>query len=982
MLLGAASGSLDSAMVIIKLLGPVSLEVQGRPVAMRSIRMRSLLAAVGLAGGQPVEVRRLVDQLWGANAPGTAVQQVHNTVCQLRHLVSATAAAAGLAPPDWLRTGGGGYRLGPDAEVDLTRFLEDIRQAEHAHAAGQARRAAELLDSGLARWYGEALSGTSPPVASEASRLESQRRIARIRRIQTALQTGDAGALRQEADSLLADDPFDEQVRALVMRILHLQGRRKDALHTYREGARLLRRELGIDPGVQLQKACQAVLEDTAPQRPVDPMVEPAPPVPAQLPPAPGAFVGRDTELARLLRIMTTPPAHARPAVVVISGIGGVGKTSLATVAGHAAAGHFPDGQVFVHLRGPSGPLDSREVLERVLRALGFTDQLPGSADERRTLLRTLTANKAILIVADDADSAGQVGDLLPSEARCTIVVTARRRLAALLWSESLELRPLGSEPSRRLLVALSGNPLSPVDDPDITTIVQACAGLPLALTIAGARMKTLGPGRCHDLANVLEPESSRLDALSLGDIGVCETLSQGLAQLSPDARRTLIAVSGLASPSIPDWCVLAACEANRGRALAATDELLTAHLLGPAAESDRASPRFGMHDLVRLHLRSRLMSDADGSREALERILRWWLTVARTVSAQITATPFQTSLLPDLGAAAPSDVVNAATADPGGWARREQHNLLAAAQAAAMLAREELAVALVDASRRPLITYWLQDSWETLTLLGLRAARRSPSPRVRGRALLARGSVYLNTGDYPAAARTLWLAKELLYGVDWAGAAAAAGNLSGALQVIGEPRAAIRNCDDILGAVGPSPVARSIALRRRGDARAALGQLEAALADFVEARRQLSSDANWETHAHLLEAEARLYCKLDRPAEARSRLAAAVDSARAHGSRRVEGYLLLTAAEVDQLCGDAGAALESAGRSVRLMKELCDQDGEALATYRLAMIMAASDPTTARSWLSEARTLLRATGRPVELAAVEQLLEAEATRT
>lgn len=963
-------------MVTIKLLGPVSLEVRGRPVPTRSVRTRSVLAVVGLAQGQPVSVGRLVDQIWGACLPNSAVQQVHNTVSQLRRAVSSAAAAEGLDEPDWLRTGANGYRLGPAAEVDLALFLDDVRHAERAYAAGHSHRAGDLIDQGLARWHGEALSGTSPHVASEAARIEAQRRVARVSRIRMALETGDAVDLRQEAESLLAEDPFDEQVRVFVMRILDLQGRRKDALHVFREGARLLRGELGVDPGVQLRHAHQAILDGTTVERTVDPAHGADPPVPAQLPPAPGAFVGRSAELARLLSVLTTPHAHGRPAIVVVSGIGGVGKTSLAVVAGHAVADRFPDGQVFVHLREPPGPLDSKKALARVLRALGFADRLPATVDERRALLRTLTAHKAILIVADDADSAGQICDLLPSEPRCAVVVTTRRRLPDLLWCESLELRPLAPDPSRQLLAAFAGDALPPISDPDISTIVEACSGLPLALAIAGARMKSLGPGRHRDLARVLDAESSRLQALSLGELDVSETLSQGLSLLSPDARRALVAVSGLTSPSIPDWCILAACDADRWRALAATDELMAAHLLHPTTESDRLSPRFGMHELVRLHLRPRLMSDADGGRQALETTLVWWLTLAREVSAHLTGEPFETSLAPEAAATAPADVVKAAIDDPAGWARRDQHNLVAAAQAAIALGRDELAVALVDASRRPLIACWLQDTWETLTTLGMRAARRSSNSRVRGRALLARGSVFLNTGDYPAAVRALWLAKELLYGVDWAGAAVAAGNLAGALEVLGEPRAAVRNCDDLLDVAELAPMARSITLRRRANAHASLGQLDAALSDFAEARRQLPYDRNWETRAHLLEGEARLHLKLCRPAEARSRLTEAIDSARAHGSPRVEGYLLLTMAEIEQACGEFDAAMGSARRATSLMSRMGDRDGEALAAYQSAMVAVASGSVaTARPWLATARALLQATSRPVELAAVERLL-------
>ncbi len=962
-------------MVTITLLGPVSLEVHGRPIPIRSVRTRSFLAVLGLALGKQVTIRHLVDQLWGSRPPSTAVQQIHNMVSQLRSGVWKTATAAGLGEPDWLRTNPDGYQFGPDADVDLTRFLDDINHAERAQASGRARRAKEFLDQGLARWTRDVLSGTTPQVLSEAPRLEAQRRIARLRRIQLAFPIGDAVKLRSEAEDLLADDPFDEQVRMHVMRILHLEGRRKEALAIYREGARMLRTELGIEPGAQLQEAHQRILNDTF----TDPAGTgpKAPPVPAQLPPAPGSFIGRDAELARLLQVITSPHNPARPPVAVVSGIGGVGKTSLAVMVGHIAAAEFPDGQVFVHLRGPSGPLDSKQALARVLRALGVRERLPRTIDERRALLRTLTANKAILIVADAADSAEQVIDLVPAEPRCAVVVTAHHRLTAMLWSESIQLAPLAGEPSRRLLQALAGDTLPASDDPDTHTIILACAGLPLALVIAGARLRSLGAGRRHDFAQVLHEESSRLDSLSLGAVDVSETLSRGIALLSPDARRTLVAVSGLASPSLPGWVALAVCDGDRARALAAADEMMTAHVAHAASERDQPDTRFGVHDLLRLQLREQLLSDSDGAHRALDTILLWWITLSRAVSAAMSGTPFETSLLPSPEATAPAEIIAAATADPAGWTRQEQHNLVAAAQAAAVLGRHELAVALVDACRRPLAVAWLQDTWEQLTAVGLQAARHSSRPEVRGRALLARGSVFAHTGDYPLAARCFWLAKEMLYGVDNVGAATAASNLSGALLILGEKQAAIRNCDDVIDIPELPPSARAMTLRRRADALSSAGQLSAGLDDFVEARKLLPDEKNWETRAHLLDSEARLYLKLERPSEARSRLVEAIASARAHKSLRVEGYLLLTEAEVEQSYGDFDAALTSARRATRLLEELSDRDGHALAVYRIAMITVANDSVSAAApWLAQAQELLRGTGRPVELQTVEQLLD------
>jgi hypothetical protein len=283
-------------------------------------------------------------------------------------------------------------------------------------------------------------------------RLEQLRLQALEDRAEADLRLGRQDRLIPELRVLAARHPLRERFHAQLMEALARAGRRAEALDVYRQARRGLVDELGIEPGPQLQHLHQQLLAGgpalTAPPASPDGTPQSSPPaagpasspagVPRQLPGAVPGFTGRLAELATLSRILGRAGRQA-PGTVVISAIGGtagVGKTALAVHWAHRVAGRFPDGQLYVNLRGydPDQPMTAAGALARFLRALGVPgEDIPPGEDERAARYRSRLAGKRMLIVLDNAGSAGQVRPLLPGTPSCVVVVTSRDALAGLV---------------------------------------------------------------------------------------------------------------------------------------------------------------------------------------------------------------------------------------------------------------------------------------------------------------------------------------------------------------------------------------------------------------------------------------------------------------------------------------------------------------------------------------------------------------------
>ncbi|MEU2789871.1 tetratricopeptide repeat protein [Streptomyces sp. NPDC007100] len=360
--------------------------------------------------------------------------------------------------------------------------------------------------------------------------------------------------------------------------------------------------------------------------------------VPRQLPAAPRWFTGRAPELAALTTALDEA-AHsgATVAISAIGGAGGIGKTWLALYWAHRNIDRFPDGQLFVDLRGftPLGePMPAGEAVRGFLHALGVEPSaIPTDPDAQAGLYRSLVADRRMLIVLDNARDTTHVAPLLPGNSACTVLVTSRRRLAGLVTTHgarSLDLGVLPEAEARRLLIAHLGAERAAAEPDAVEAFLACCAGLPLALSIVAARATTHPDFPLSMLAEELRDHATRLDELDAGEIplNLRAAFSSSYHALCPEAA-TLLGLLGLAPGpdiSLPAAVSLAGLPAARVRAL--LRELETAHLLAQPAPG-----RYRLHDLIRLYAsdQARHHHTEDSLDDALRRLVDFYLHTAYT---------------------------------------------------------------------------------------------------------------------------------------------------------------------------------------------------------------------------------------------------------------------------------------------------------------------------------------------------------------
>jgi tetratricopeptide (TPR) repeat protein len=501
-----------------------------------------------------------------------------------------------------------------------------------------------LVHQGLALWRGPALADIDAEALHRdyGAALEEQRLSTVERRFDVGLALGRHADVVAELAAATAENPLRERFWCQRMLALYRSGRQADALEAYQEIGRLLADELGIDPGEELRGVHQAILRGEAAAQREQPAV-----VPAQLPPDPTAFCGRTDQLAALDRLLA-----ADAGVAVVSGVGGVGKTALAVHWGWAMADRFPDGQLYVDLRGydeDQEPIPPEHALDGFLRALGVTaDQMPVDAGERAALYRSQLADRRVLVVLDNARSSAQVRRMLPAAPGSRVLVTSRDRLDGLVALDGaglVELDVLDTPAAIELLARLVPAERSASADA-ARRLARHCDGLPLALRIAAARIATNAQQTTATLADALSDESDRLTTLSLegGDASVRATLDLSYRALPEIVARLLRRVAVQPGRDITAAGAAALLDLPRAEVGRHLDALCQAHLLFV-----RGANRFAMHDLIRTYARERAAAEdsPDEIDTGLRRGVDWLLAGAAAGNRLIGPSGMQR--LPDL---------------------------------------------------------------------------------------------------------------------------------------------------------------------------------------------------------------------------------------------------------------------------------------------------------------------------------------------
>jgi DNA-binding SARP family transcriptional activator len=673
-------------------------------LTMPSSKPGAVLATLLLRANQVVSTGTLTEILWGARPPLTAAAALQNHVMRLRRrLGSCVGRRIKTVPPGYLAEV-------HDGELDLQRFtrLRDNGRAAGqrggwAQAASDLTRALELFGRGPGLAEVDALGLHLPDVPE----LVEQGLQTLEWRIDADLCLGRHMETVAELRRITSMHPFRERFHEQLMVALVRSGRQAEALSAYQEARRVIVDELGVEPGRALRELHHRIIvADPALHDRVEPppwartgaptrgpvRLSRLPPV-AQLPVDLADFTGRIALSADLARwIAQAHDGHlGRAQIGAVTGPAGAGKTTLAVHVAHLASGQFPDGQLYSDLRGGDPrPAASSDVLARFLRDLGGGRRAawarPVGDEELQTAYRSLLAGRRLLVVLDNARDAAQVRPLLPGTGACAVLITSRGSLAGLDGVRVLELGMLDDAGALALLGRIAGSARVEAEPDAAQDLLRACAGLPLAIRIAGSRLAARPSWSIRWFADRLADQRTRLDELRSGDRAVRGSFAvsyQGLPRSvgghDADAAHVFRVLGTWAGPSL-SLHAAAAMLGRRPRAVwASLEELVDAHLIesvGPA--------RYRFHDLLRAYAseRARAEDDPENLSEALDRLVTWYLHTAIAAIHTITPRPSDLPPIPARPSCRPLAFPAAAAALD--WLDSERENLVSATTAAA----------------------------------------------------------------------------------------------------------------------------------------------------------------------------------------------------------------------------------------------------------------------------------------------------------
>jgi len=327
-------------------------------------------------------------------------------------------------------------------------------------------------------------------------------------------------------------------------------------------------------------------------------------------------FTGREAELIWMSELVYAESAPGAGLVGLVTGSGGMGKTTLAVRAAHLLRPSFPGGVFFIDLLGMSPrPASAADALRLLLRALGAADeQIPVDLPERSSVYRSLLRDRRALVVLDNAGSEDQVRPLLPGDGSSRALITSKRLLAGLEGVRRLGLGPLSPPEATELLAGILGRPAAGDEEPALSLLAELCEGMPLALRIIGNRLVSRPGWDPAELAARLADEEHRLDQFKAGDLKIATAFAMSYEQLADAARRIFRRLAVVPGRDFDADLAALVGEVPADVAWDALDELVDLGLL-----LDSAAGRYRFHDLVRLFARTRLEEEeTPAEREAL----------------------------------------------------------------------------------------------------------------------------------------------------------------------------------------------------------------------------------------------------------------------------------------------------------------------------------------------------------------------------
>ncbi|QXE35658.1 tetratricopeptide repeat protein [Streptomyces sp. GMY02] len=777
-----------------------------------------MIAALALHAGRPIALDTLVDYLWDDDPPPKARQNTHTYVSRARrHL-----RRAGEAPDaPWISHRAHTYTLDADPDsIDWHRCRRLYAEARAASHVGDDETALARLARAEGLWKGEALAGLPGTWAERERRTLSEKRLeATVSGIAASLRLGRFTELISELSALVDQHPADEGLIGHLMVACYGSGRYADALRVHQQARQSLRAEFGSNPGADLDRIHRGILDRV----PVDDLIpgsvrgrtrdsgprgsaarDTGPPAPASRPtarpmaprnlPRQTPLVGRREEL-RLLSAAIDTAAGNRSLVTLetVSGMAGVGKTAIAVHAANQFAEHFPDGQLYVDLRGHSTvqePLTAEAALALLLRLIGIpAAAIPRDLEERTALWRTMLADRRSIIVLDDAANPDQVRPLLPGDSASLTIVTSRRHLAGLPDAHPVPLDALPPGDAIALFRKFAGEERTQ-DIREIAGIVRLCGYLPLAIELVANRFRTRSSWTLATLGERLARSPGRLGQITDGYNSMGRAFDVSYQTLSA-GQRTAFRRLGLhpgtefgaeAAAALLD---LPAAETER-----LLEELLTCHLI-----LEPTPNRYRMHDLLAEYARS--LAGSEDSEEdrgaALHRLTDFYIEAADQADHLAYPRRLRLTARDDESAVRPRHADEARA-----WFTTERGNLLAVEQYARTHGSPDRAARLGHVLAAFLDA---ECHWSDLSVIARHTAdhwSRTGNQRALCQILVYLSETHANTAHYPEAAETGEQALAIARATRDSRAEAEALRVLGVLQWhIGENRKALALLED-----------------------------------------------------------------------------------------------------------------------------------------------------------------------------------------
>ncbi|WP_160097044.1 AfsR/SARP family transcriptional regulator [Kibdelosporangium aridum] len=752
-----------SPAVRFALLGPLRAWRHGVEIELGPPQQRLLLSVLLAYAGKPVSLDTLVDLLWEDEPPSSAVNVVHRYVGTLRRLFEPELPTR--ATGSWLIREAGAYRLAVDAEsCDLAEYREHTAQARKQAGLGDKAGAVATYISALKLWQGRVAHGVAAPARARAIFLDMDHEGCRVicEAADVALEAGRAADVVPYLRLAVSLDEYNEAMQARLMLALAAAGNQAAALQTFETVRDKLASELGVEPGPELTAAFRAVLTpQTVEETPlITPIVQPA-----QLPPDLPAFAGREAELKYLESLLPDRPTGL--VTVAIDGMPGSGKTTLAVHWAHSVADRFPDGQLYVNMRGfdpDHVQLTAAEALRGFLDALGIAaSRIPPSVDAQSALYRSVLSNRRVLVLIDNAREIADIRPLLPGAAGCLVIVTSRSRLGGLVASEgaqAMTLHALSAEEARETLVRRLGREKVETEADAVEEIISLCGRLPLALAIVAARAAAYPHFPLSAIIAKLKQAKGTLQGFrdDDGELDVHTAFSWSYRILSPDAARLfrLLSVHIGVDTSVEAAASIGGLSVPRAQAL--LDELTRIRFL-----TEHEPGRYLAHDLIRTYaIEKRIQVDsAEEQHEALGRLLDYY--VHMSYAAYLRLPPHQ--IFPPPPAPRPgvtlSEVPNLTTAL--NWFNSERHVIQLLVKTAAEHGFLPHTWYLAITTQQYYQRRGLAHDWETTTRIALAAAKEAGDPYVLARVHRSLAGAYYLLRRCEDALEQLKITEELL---------------------------------------------------------------------------------------------------------------------------------------------------------------------------------------------------------------------------